>query len=97
MKAIVCFNNGVNRYIHKQQRQAESLTAIGFDGVYKCFSDFGEINSQAHHTAPYAFKPKAIDTMRKQGYDLVLWMDSPVYATKPLNKVFENIKEVVNK
>lgn len=92
-KAIVCFNNGVDRYIVKQKRQEESLKDVGFDGYYKCYSDFNEINSKPHTTVPYQFKAKAIQKIREQGYDLVLWMDSPVYATKSLDKVFEYIKQ----
>jgi hypothetical protein len=92
-KAIVCFNNNVDRYIMKQQRQEQSLNAVGFDGDYFCFHTFEEINSKPHSEIPYQFKAKSIQKVREMGYDLVLWMDSPVYATKPINDVFDYIKE----
>jgi hypothetical protein len=90
-KAIVCFNNNVDRYIMKQKRQEESLKSIGFDGDYFCFHSFDEIESKHHSEVPYQFKPKAIQKVREMGYDVVLWMDSPVYATKPLDNVFYHI------
>ena len=90
-KAIVCFNNGVDRYIFKQKRQEESISNIGFDGAYKCFGSFEEIGCQHHSVTPYAFKAKAIDKMRQEGFDVVLWIDSPVYCTQNIDKVFQYI------
>lgn len=90
-KAIVSFANNEERYIKGQQRQQSSLKAVGWDGDYFAFRDYDTIHSPAHDVVPYAFKAYAIEHVRRQGYDTVLWMDSPVYATKPIDKVIEAI------
>lgn len=90
-RAIVTFANNEERYIKGQQRQQASLKAVGWDGDYHFFNDYEKIYSPAHDVVPYAFKAYAIEHVRRMGYDQVLWMDSPVYATKPINKIFEHI------
>jgi hypothetical protein len=84
-KAIVTFANNEERYIKAQARQEESLKKVGWDGDYFAFKTFEEIGSPDHDDVPYAFKPFAIDKVREMGYDLIIWMDSPVYAIKPLD------------
>lgn len=91
-KAIVTFANNEERYLKGVKRQEQSLKDIGFDGDYFCFKSFDEIWCPSHEDVPYAFKPYAIDKVRQIGYDIVLWMDSPVYATKDLTGIFKHIE-----
>lgn len=86
-KAIVTFANNEERYIKGQKRQEQSLKAVGWDGDYFAFNSFTEIGSPDHDDVPYAFKPYAIDKVRKMGYDVVIWMDAPVYAIKSLHRL----------
>lgn len=90
-KAIVTFANNEYRYIKGQQRQEESLKAVGWDGDYFAFTSFAEIGSPDHDEVPYAFKPYAIQKVKDMGYDVVIWMDSPVYAIKPLRQLVGEI------
>jgi hypothetical protein len=91
--AIVTFANNEERYIKGQKRQEQSLKAVGWDGDYYAFSTFEEIGSPPHDEVPYAFKPFAIEKVRQMGYDVVLWMDAPVYATKPLWMLAKEISD----
>lgn len=90
--AIVTYSDDKERYRKGQQRQQESLKAVGFTGDYYHFHSFEEIGSPTHEQVPYAFKPYAIQKVRAMGYDIVLWMDSPVYATKSLDTLFAAIE-----
>lgn len=85
-KAIVSFYDNKERYILGKIRQEQSLKSIGWDGDYFAFNSYEEIGSPTHDEVPYAFKPYAIKKVKDMGYDLVIWMDSPVYATKQLNQ-----------
>lgn len=91
-KAIVTFATG-DRYQALQQRQEQSLKAVGWDGDYFAFKTFESIGSPHHDDVPYAFKPYAIKAVKDMGYDLVLWIDSPIYATKNLDVLFNSIDE----
>jgi hypothetical protein len=92
--AIVTYYDDKERYILGQKRQKQSLIDVGFQGDYFAFNSFGEINSPSHLETPYAFKPYAIKKVKDMGYDIVIWMDSPVYAIKKLNKFIE---ETINR
>jgi hypothetical protein len=92
--AIVTYYDDKERYILGQKRQKQSLIDVGFQGDYFAFNSFGEINSPSHLEIPYAFKPYAIKKVKDMGYDIVIWMDSPVYAIKKLNKFIE---ETINR
>ena len=83
--AIVTFYDDKERYILAGNRQRESLESIGFPMEnYFAFRNYGEFNSPSHNDIPYAFKPYAIQEMRKKGFETIIWMDSAVYAIKQL-------------
>lgn len=64
-----------------------------FDGDFLHFHDCKEIGSPEHSEVPYAFKPYAIKKAIELGYELILWADCPIYAIKPINKLFNHIEE----
>jgi hypothetical protein len=89
--AIVTFYDNKERYILGQKRQKESLKDVGFDYDYFAFNSFVDIESPTHEEIPYAFKPYSIKKVKDLGYDIVIWMDSPVYGIKSLNNFIETI------
>lgn len=91
-KAIVTFANNEERYTKGIKRMEQSLKDVGFDGDFFCFTNILDISSPSHDDVPYAFKPCAIKKVKDMGYDLVLWMDAPVYATKSLDALFKHIE-----
>jgi hypothetical protein len=56
------------------------------------FHDFSEIGSPRHSDNPYAFKVYAVETMRKRGYDIVLWADSILKLQKPLDPILDIVR-----
>jgi hypothetical protein len=89
-KCVVSFADKVGNYQKKMKRLEDSLKG-NFDGDFLGFTSYDEIGSPRHSDVPYAFKPYAIQKARDLGYDLILWADSPVYAIKPIQPVFDHI------
>jgi hypothetical protein len=90
--AIVTFFDEKDKYKLAGKRQAESLQAINFPMEnYFQFRNFEQINSPEHTEIPYAFKPHAINEIRKKGFEIIIWMDSPVYCIKSIDKFIEYI------
>ena len=56
--------------------------------------DFKIIGSPTHKEDPYAFKLFAIEFVRNQGYDIVIWCDSPSRLVKRIDDWIPEIKEV---
>lgn len=89
---VVSFADKVGTYQKKMKRLEDSLKG-NFEGDFIGFTNYNEIGSPSHSEIPYAFKPYAIQKARDMGYDLILWADSPVYAIKPIQQVFEHISK----
>jgi hypothetical protein len=90
--AIVTFFDDKEKYKLAGKRQAESLQAINFPMEnYFQFRNFEQINSPEHSEIPYAFKPYAINEIKKKGFEIVIWMDSPIYCIKSIDKFIEYI------
>ncbi len=89
-KCVVSFADSVGTYQKKMLRLEQSLKG-NFDGDFLGFTDYAQINSPKHSEIPYAFKPYAIQKAIDLGYEQILWCDSPVYAIKPINEVFDHI------
>lgn len=91
--AIVTYYDNKERYILGQKRQKESLDAIGYTEDYYAFNSSTDINSPTHEDVPYAFKCCAIKKVVDMGYDIVIWMDSPVYAIKDITHFIQFISD----
>jgi hypothetical protein len=48
--------------------------------------------SQDHETCPYGFKVYAFLAAMRAGYQQILWLDTSVFATKPIDPIFEKIE-----
>lgn len=92
-KTVVSFADGNANYIKQMARLGISLSQTGFDGNFKAINDYGHIGAKLHSEVPYQFKPYAIQKAREEYGGLVLWCDSPVYAKKSIQPVFNYIKE----
>ena len=91
--AIVTYYDNQQRYILGQKRQQESLEAVGYTGDYYAFNSVKDIDSPEHLEVPYAFKCCAIKKVVDMGYDIVIWMDSPVYAIKDIGHFIQFISD----
>lgn len=87
-KCIVSFADSTGQYQKKMSRLEQSLKG-NFDGDFLGFTSYDQIGCEPHSVIPYKFKPYAIQKAIELGYDLVLWADSPVYAVKSIEPVFD--------
>lgn len=86
--AVVSFATG--DYVPLIARQMAKVKEFSnYD--YFCFHDFGQIMSKSHSEYPYAFKPNAIHTVQKMGYNVILWLDSPLYPVKNFDSLIDKI------
>jgi hypothetical protein len=105
---ILSFANHVGRYQQMQKRQIQSLENVGYleTGDIGMFNHEEHIhNNCPYHKSddlnlvaqgkvvPYAFKAWAIMEALKKGYENIIWMDSAIYATKPLNDFIKYIED----
>lgn len=88
---IVNFANG--HFAGQQDRLKYSLIEHGYSGDILLFNNENQLpGCPGHQNVPYSFKPYSIMEAVKKGYDYILWIDSPIVAIKPLDKIFEHIK-----
>lgn len=67
-----------------------------FDEVFKfdtiTWTDAYPPDSPTHYQTPYAFKAFAFEYAKKLGYDIVLWLDSSIYAKHSIQPIIDQIK-----
>lgn len=88
--AVVCFANGMYRPF--ASRLEKSIHKWNPEIPVYIFDDFATIGSPAQKDDPYAFKLYAIEAVRKRGHDIVLWCDSVLQLTQPLDSLIQEIK-----
>jgi hypothetical protein len=90
--AFVSFADG--KYKKIARRLCNTLKAVGFTGDCIIHEKFSEIDSPTHAECPYAFKAFAIRKHFTSGkYDVVIWVDSSVYAKKPVDAFAQYVYE----
>jgi hypothetical protein len=90
--AVVCFANG--RYKPFGPRLANSIHNQNPEIPVFVYDDFSQIGSPSHNDEPYAFKMYAIETVRAKGFDIVLWCDSVLQLTQPLDSLITEVEQV---
>jgi hypothetical protein len=103
---ILNFANNVGRYAQQQQRLKDSIAEVGYNGDIMFFQHEEQIhhncpyhrsNDEKHHAdgkvSPYGFKPWAIQKAIEAGYETIIWMDSAVYPTKPIDDFISHIQK----
>lgn len=90
--ASKCYKNSIydsDRYFIYAERLRQSLNDK-FKGDFYLFTD-STLVSPGHQNVPYSFKPYAINKLNLQGYDIVIWMDSCLKATKDLTEFIDYV------
>ena len=103
-KTVVSFADNSGNYRRSMQRLKDSFEQVGYDGIFKLYDNYEYIGSPPHKkeendydtvVVPYAFKAhsikKAMEEIGNEG--LLLWCDSPIYATKSLQPIFKHIEK----
>jgi hypothetical protein len=70
-------------------RLERTLKEHGYRGDFISFKGVYPPDSPTHQEMNYAFKVYAVRHCIKAGYETILWMDSAMYATKPVEPIFE--------
>jgi len=90
-KCVVDFASGW--FSKGQQRIRETFIEQGYDGDFLFYNDTEQIEGcPSHAKAPYAFKAHAMKVAQKKGYRFILWIDSSVFAVKPVKPIFDQIE-----
>jgi hypothetical protein len=87
--AVVCFASGkytplIPRFRAAFRRHSPKVELF-------IFQDESEIGAPRHQDNPYAFKVYAIDKVRQAGYRIVLWCDSVLQLTRPIEELLPEI------
>lgn len=90
--AVVSFANGM--YIEQQELLIDSVYRHSPTVPIFPFRTFEQMNSPSHKDDPYAFKVHAIETVRDLGYPVVVWCDSVLRLTKPIQGLLPDIHAV---
>ena len=90
-KCIINYGDGM-WYPKGQIRLVDSLNQVGFDGEILLFNS-QTLKCPSHQQVPYAFKPYAFMEAKKRGFDIALWIDASFWAIKPLDILFDEIKQ----
>lgn len=88
---VAVINVGIGRWHPRgSARLKNSLINTGFNGDILCWTDNYPKDCPPHHECNYAFKPYAFgETL--ESYDIVIWMDSAVYAKKSIQPIIDHI------
>jgi hypothetical protein len=87
--AVVCFANA--RYAPYIPRFRAAFRKHSPKVELFIFQDESEIGAPRHSDNPYAFKVYAIDKVRNAGYRIVLWCDSVLQLTRPIEQLLPEI------
>lgn len=90
--AVVCFANGMYRPF--ATRLEKTIHQWNPEIPVYIFDDFATIGSPTQKEDPYAFKMYAIEAVRRKGHDIVLWCDSVLQLTQPLDTLIQEVKSV---
>lgn len=92
-KCVVNFGDGC--FARGKERIEKSFRENGFDGDFMFFQDVAELpGCPSHKEVPYAFKPYALNKAAEKGYRYLLWVDSSVYAVRPVDRIFGIIQNL---
>lgn len=78
-------------YPKGQDRLSKSLLSVGYNGEKLFWRNSFPVNSPQHYEVPYAFKAFAFQEAYERGNELILWVDSSLWAIKNPNPIFDII------
>ncbi len=85
-------NVATDRYVPLQERLIRSLASVNYRDGLLAWKDGYPPGSPSHMDSPYAFKLYAIGEAARRGHRIVLWLDAPCVAVKPLGQLFDRIE-----
>ncbi len=94
MAKIAFVSFSTDSYIKVEQSFSRSIQKTQPEIPIFSLHDFSIIGSPTHKQDPYAFKIYAIEYVRNQGYDIVIWCDSPSRLVKRIDEWIPEIERV---
>ncbi len=85
-------NVATDRYVPLQERLVKSLAAVKYRESLLAWKDGFPPGSPSHKKSPYAFKLHALRAAAERGHRIVLWLDAPCVAVRPLGPLFDRIE-----
>ncbi len=81
-------------YPRGQRRLVQSLLDVRYPtlGDFAFFQNETELGCPPHEEVPYGFKVAAFNHVAGMGFKLILWCDAAVWAIKPLDPLFDRLK-----
>ena len=89
--AFVSFASGT--YVEPQKLLVESIRNHNPTIPVFTFNTFEDIESPTHQENPYAFKVYCVEKLRKWGYKTIIWCDSVLRLTQPIDTLLPQIQE----
>jgi len=89
-RAIVTFSN-TEKYNAQVEIMKESIKKFAPDIDFIHYTNYEEIGCKPHSEYPYAFKPYSIHKANQQGYNQILWLDSPIHLIKSIDKIWQKL------
>lgn len=87
-------NVGISHWYPKgTARLLESLRNVGYTGDHLVFTEHFPSGSPSHEEVPYHFKTFAMLQAMGMGYDVLLWVDSSIWAAQPIVPLLERIQQ----
>lgn len=83
---VVSFADG--KFIPAQKRLLKSLKDSGYQGGILFANTIPE-GCPPHNESPWGFKPYLMDEARRQGYEVLIWLDSAIQVYKPLKPLID--------
>lgn len=87
--AVVCFASGRYAAYIPQFRSLFAQHSPQTDLFV--FTEESQIQAPSHKDSPYAFKVYAVESMRRAGYRFVLWCDSILKLTRPIEDILPEV------
>ncbi len=76
-----------------QQRLIKSLDAVGDESHRLFYTSVYPPGSPTHAEVPYGFKVHAFRAAQAAGYDSLLWLDTSVFAVRPLMPLWKRMEK----
>ncbi len=89
---IVSLAVGRQVYIKRLKRLKQSVQRAQFNGAFISWSETYPPGCPSQAETPFAFKPFCFMEAKKQGYDLILWIDSSGIVIRPLEPLLKHIR-----
>jgi len=92
MKTVILNVSIGSQYVAWQEKLQESLHKHNDNVNCMFWTDILPDGCPEHRDVPYAFKPYVFMEARKCGFDMALWLDSPIICQKSIQPIWDYLE-----